>query len=277
VALAVLLAFSIFFTAEGRVAGKTVAEGPQATELPIIMYHEVKPQKPGRYSVTPNEFESDLSYIEENGYTTITMTELIDYVYGIGDLPQKPIMLTFDDGYENNYVYAFPLLKKYGMKAVLSIVGIDTDLSTKDKQLGVKYANITWDEINEMIDSGCIEIENHTYDMHSITAKRTGCKRAAGETLAHYESVLSADLEKCQQQITANTGRTPNTFTYPFGSVSEESIPIIKKLGFYATLSCDEGINHITQNPAVLFGLERLPRFHGYTLSRTIKNGYALE
>ena len=97
--------------------------------LPIIMYHSLlKDEKyQGKYVLSPDLFESDLKYLEQNGYTTIVIQDLIDYFDKGTPLPEKPIMLTFDDGYYNNYLYAYPLLKKYNSKAVISINGFYTE------------------------------------------------------------------------------------------------------------------------------------------------------
>ena len=271
IALGLILVPSfVLLTARGlSTAGNE--QDPGAVKVIIMMYHEVKPQSTGKLSITPSEFESDLKSIRQNGYTTITMTDLIDYVEGIGKLPEKPIILTFDDGYQNNYLYAYPLLKEYNMKAVISVIASDTDECTKDKEQNIEVSQITWDEINEMMSSSCVEFQNHTYDMHKITSKRVGCKRAKGESLSHYDEVLSSDLMRCQQDFEVNTGFVPNTFTYPFGEVSKESVPILISLGFRATLSCDEGANYITRDPGVLFGLKRIPRFHSISLQRSIE------
>ena len=71
--------------------------------------------------------EQDFQYLKEQGYTAVLPDDLIAYANGEGQLPPKPILITFDDGYYNNYSYAFPLLKKYDMKAVISIVGNFTE------------------------------------------------------------------------------------------------------------------------------------------------------
>jgi hypothetical protein len=89
-----------------------------AIAVPIIMYHEVKTSKLGKDAISPYEFESDLKFLQENSYTPITMTQLIDYVYNDAALPENPIILSFDDGYLNNYVYAYPLLEQYQVKIV---------------------------------------------------------------------------------------------------------------------------------------------------------------
>ena len=88
------------------------AKTENGIELPIIMYHSVLKSRSGDYIVHPSEIENDLQYIQSKGYTTITMTDLINYVYNGTDIPEKPIIITFDDWYYNNIGYVFTILKK---------------------------------------------------------------------------------------------------------------------------------------------------------------------
>lgn len=243
----------------------------ESIAVPIIMYHGVKLSNPGRDVITPAEFENDLKYLKSCNYTTITMTDLINYVDGKIELPEKPIILSFDDGYYNDYVYAYPLLKKYHMKIVLSIIGKSTDDFSRVIDVNLNYSHVTWGQINEMMQSGLVEIQNHTYNMHSITRSRVGCQRNKGETLSHYETALTEDINKLQKEIELKTGSLPNTFTYPYGKACEESYPIIKKLGFRASLTCDWGVNVITKNPENLYDLKRIGRQHGTSLQAALQ------
>lgn len=241
------------------------------TLVPIFMYHEVKPFKTRKDVITPYELESDLKYLKSNHYTTITMTDLINYADGKGNLPEKSIILSFDDGYLNNYVYGYPLLKKYNIKIVLSIIGKNTDDFTRIPDNNLDYSHVTWDQINEMKESGLVEIQNHTYNLHSITHTRFGCQKNKGESLAHYEQVMTKDIVGLQNEISSKTGFIPNTFTYPYGKVCKESYPIIKGLGFKASLTCDYGVNVITKDPEKLYGLKRICRVHGVTLQAALQ------
>lgn len=238
--------------------------------VPILMYHEVKLTNAGRDVITPGEFEEDLNYLKTAGYTTVTMGDLIDYVYDAKPLPEKPVVLTFDDGYLNNYVYVFPLLKKYHTKIVLSIIGKNTDDFTYIPDDNINYSHVTWKQLKEMSDSGLVEVQNHTYDLHKITRSRFGCGKRQGETQAHYEKALTDDLGRLQSEIRIFTGRTPTTFTYPYGKVSSDSLPILKEMGFKASLSCDYGVNLLSDDPDTLFGLKRICRLHGVSAQKSI-------
>lgn len=224
--------------------------------VPIIMYHSILKSQSGNYIIHPNVLEKDLLYIKEKGYTTITMSDLINYVYNNTSLPEKPIIITFDDGHYNNLGYAVPILKKYNMKAVISIVGKYTDTFSQTDEANMNYGYLRWKDINELISSGTIEFQNHTYNLHTI-GSRNGAKKKYGETKEQYQTILSNDIQKLQNEFKENTGYVPNTFTYPFGAISNDSLTIIEQLGFKASLSCEKGVNHITKDKNCLYCLKR--------------------
>ena len=167
------------------------------------------------------------------------------------------IVISFDDGYYNNYYYAHPLLKKHNAKAVISIVGKMSDEFSNHHDENPAYAHLTWDHILKMHLSGHWEIQNHSYNCHSYE-KRNGVSQAATETDADYESFLMSDLCHLQDMIAYVTGVAPNTFTYPFGAFSENTDDIVRKIGFKATLSCTEGVSTIKKgDPDCLYKLKR--------------------
>lgn len=230
-------------------------------DVPIIMYHSVlkSAKKQTKYIVTPSQLESDMLWLKSNGYTTVFIQDLINYVYNGTPLPTKPIILTFDDGYYNNLTYLYPLLKKYDMKAVISIIGRYSEEYSNTLDLNPAYAHLTWDNINELNSSGLVEILNHSFNMHS-TDIRKGCKILSGESFAEYKTVLAEDIMKTQELLNINCGITPIAFTYPFGYMCDESEEILKELGFKASLSCYEKTNHITRDEACLYMLKRFNR-----------------
>ncbi len=235
-----------------------------SVEIPILMYHGILKDKKlqGKYVIGPDLLESDLRYLKEHGYTTIVMQDLIDYTNG-GSLPEKPIMITFDDGYYNNYLYAFPLMKEYDCKMVFSPIGRYADQYTQEPDTRASYAHASWDMINEMIQSGYIEVQNHSYNMHANTGQRNGAKKKKGEDIETYKKVLTDDVMHAQQVIEEHTGWTPTTFVYPFGAISDVSLEILKEMGFQATLTCAQKTNYITRDPECLYGLNRFLRPNG--------------
>lgn len=235
-------------------------------KLPIIMYHHIieKQDRLNKFAITPAQFENDLKYLKENGFETITIKELVAHVYDNSPLPEKPIIITFDDGQESFYEYAYPLLKKYNMSAVLSIVGSFTDTYSEIEDHNVIYSYLTWKEINEMSNSPYVEIANHTYNMHSVDKGRKGCSKKAGESLEQYRAVLEEDILKLQNEILMYTGHEAITFTYPFGKFSKETKDILKDFGFSAIFNCAEVVNVIDKsNPDFLYNLGRFNRPHG--------------
>lgn len=234
-------------------------------DVPILMYHSIlkDPQKAGKYVISPKQLESDLMYIKDKGYNTILMADLINYVYNNIPLPEKPIMLTFDDGYYNNYYYAYPLFQKYNAKAVISAVGKYTDFFSDNGDNNPNYSNITWGQMKEMMASGLVEIQNHSYNLHSVTKKRNGTKKKMWEDPLEYKLLLYKDIKTMQDKMTQNTNYTPTTFTYPFGGISEESVEVLKEIGFKASLSCLNGINKISRDKEDLFHLKRILRPSG--------------
>lgn len=240
---------------------ETSAEMSSASEiqLPVIMYHSILRYsgKNNKYIITPELFEKDLIYIKKQGYTPVFMKDVIAFVDGKGRLPQKPIVLTFDDGYYNNYYYASPLLEKHNMKAVISVVGKMSDEYSDSPDKNPNYAHVSWDDILKMHLSGYWEIQNHSYNCHSYT-DRNGVSQVSNESYDHYRDFLISDIAHLQDKIAYVTGVTPSTFTYPFGAFNDNTDEILKEIGFKATLSCTEGVSTVSKgDPDCLFKLKR--------------------
>ena len=189
-------------------------------------------------------------------------------------LPEKPIVLSFDDGYYNNYVYVLPLLRQYAARIVFSLLGRNTDDFTEWPSESIDYAHVTWDQLNEMLDTGLVEVQNHSYDLHSYMPERYGCLPNAGESETDYAQLLRTDLQRLQDELAEHTGRTPDTFAYPYGKYSDLTDTVLRGMGFQATLSCDWGINRLTHDPACLYRLRRICRSHGQPLSAALERAY---
>lgn len=233
--------------------------------MPVIMYHSVYNGNPEEYIVTPTQFENDLSWLSENGCTSVTAQQLTDYVNGKGELPEKPVMITLDDGCYNNLSDVLPLLEKYNMHAIVSVVGQYTDVTAQNDPHIPAYSYLTWEDIQHLTDSGYVEIGNHTYNMHSFKGTRQGCSINSGETEEQYRALLMEDLSRMQNEIHRNTGKLPIVFAYPFGFRSAEATPVIRELGFTITLTCTEKPNYISRDPDCLYGLNRYNRSGFYS------------
>jgi peptidoglycan/xylan/chitin deacetylase (PgdA/CDA1 family) len=230
----------------------------------IIMYHLVteKGKYIGKYGITPTELEADLKYLKENGYRTVVMADLIAFVQRGKKLPKKPVVLTFDDGNTGDLNYVLPLLEKYDMKAVFSVIGEAAERFTKEQAAkpNAKFPNLTWPQIKEMHDSGLCEIQSHGYNLHG----RGGAGKRGGEATAVYHARLRADLQRLQSLCHEHLEFTPTTFTYPLGVIHKDAQAVLEELGFVATLSCQEGMNRLIQgDPKCLMRLKRSNRPSG--------------
>lgn len=265
--LALCAVVALIGTAKLSRAVYQTSSQPEILKLPVVMYHQItkNPTRAGQYCVTHSELENDLKYIKEKGYTPITTSSLLRHVYDSEPLPDKPIMLTFDDGYETVYSYLLPLLKKYGMCAVASVVGAYTDMFTQLDDHTLSYSYMNWDEVSELANGEHIEIQSHSYDLHKLNnSGRNGAKKVSGESTHEYSAFLNYDLGKMQSLMEEKTGYKPTAFTYPYGCYSKESKDILKSMGFSAAFVCEERINYIdTENTDWLYRIGRYNRPHG--------------
>ena len=254
----VICLLAVLFTAVRTVCADKSEEKP--VFLPAIMYHSVFTDTPEEYAVTPVQLENDLKWLYDNDYNSVTAQQLCDYVYNGGTLPENPVLITLDDGYYNNLSVLLPLLEKYDMHAIVSVVGIYTDVNAPADPHVPEYSYLTWEDINVLLSSGRIEIGNHTYNMHSLYKGRKGCMKKDSETESDYADALRSDISLLQDKIMENTGTLPFVFTYPFGAFSRESLPVIYDSGFLITLTCREAPNYITREPVCLYGIGRYNR-----------------
>jgi len=230
-------------------------------KIAVVMYHGLidDTSKQNKYFIDPKYFEEDLKYLNENGFQTIFASELINHFEKNTPLPEKPVLLTFDDGYYNNYTFAYPLLKKYNCKAVISPIGYPADEAVKETKQNTFYSQCTWKQLKEMSDSGLVEIQNHTYNLHHIDNGRNGAKNNTDESFEAYKKLLSDDLLKFNQRMFEEIGKYPESVVFPFGARSKQSIEIVKSLGFKAAFDCEEKINTLS-SPEDLFYIHRFLR-----------------
>lgn len=228
----------------GILSAAIYAENESGNSFIGLMYHQVlkDESRAGKYIITPNELESDLAYLSENGYVSVLPSQLVKIREQGGRLPEKTVVITFDDGYETGLYYVLPLLKKYGMKAVINVVGSYTDEYSRINEEGkhLSYAYLTWNEIKKLSDSGYVEIGNHTYDMHSYNGERNGCARKENESDEQYRTVLYEDVARLSDKLQRVTGKRPVAFAYPFGSLCEGSAEIIGSAGISVFMACCE-------------------------------------
>ncbi|MBI3755206.1 MAG: polysaccharide deacetylase family protein [Deltaproteobacteria bacterium] len=107
--------------------------------VPVFMYHHVSPHKGDMVTVTPDVFEAQMRFLKEAGYRTLSVDELVEIADGNLEIKEKAVVVTFDDGYLDNYVYAFPVLKKYNIKATIFVV---TDWVEKSSEFVGAYGHM---------------------------------------------------------------------------------------------------------------------------------------
>ena len=244
---------------------------PEPINLPIVLYHQIsnKPSKLGAYVITEEEFEQDLILFKEKGFTTVTVADLIDFVNDKSDLPEKPIMLTFDDGAQSDYIYALPLLEKHEMKAVFFIVGKYTDdYSKPDVVKNVDYAHLCWDEVREMYKSEFVEFQSHSYELHENTL--VGALPTKNESDEEYTLRIKEDLGRLNSGFEENTGKAPIAFACPFGCFSDRVKEAVRNAGFSVIFTSHQKINTLSGDPEELFSLGRYLRTHNKNMQNLI-------
>ena len=240
---------------------KTPPPEPESVRLPILMYHHVLNSRTGKYIVNEKQLEQDFIFLKNEGYTPVFLSEVIDWVDGRGNLPKKPIVLTFDDGHYSNLHYALPLAKKHDVKFMVFPVTAFSKFTTESNDhSNPNYSHLTWLQIREMAESGLVEFGNHSHNMHKIRP-RFGVLRTKSETVDAHREKLTNDLETAQTLIEQSGAPRPTSFAYPFGKYSKQTQAIVKDMGFRAILTCSEGVSVIKRNhPESLYELKRFNR-----------------
>ncbi len=235
--------------------------------LPVLMYHQILPEAGGSpYVITPGQLESDLITLRDNGYTTVTAWDLIDYTHKKKPLPEKPVLLSFDDGYESDYVYVYPLLRKYDAKAVFFIIGKYADLFSGDVYKDISYSHISWPQIAEMHLSGLAEFHSHTYDKHQGRDVLRG-----GRSFETYEKAIAGDFRLLNERYFNHIGSVPAALACPFGLYDEDLKKAVRRFGYNAIFTSHACLNVLTGSPDELYGLGRFNRSGGFDLAKSIR------
>lgn len=253
----------------------SLSDSRDSVDIPILMYHSISKDASGEneYTISKARFEGDLKWLRDNDYTTIFTSQLAAFVNEGAMLPTKPVIISFDDGFANNYLYAYPLLQKYNMKAVIALIGAESDRSSDDIYRNPEHSNLTWGEAALLSKSGLIEFASHTYDLHSISGDRKGADKKPGESAADYRQVLTADLVKNQELIETAAGRAPLTFAWPFGAYPPDRSgdPILKDVGFDVTFTSYQHTSTVNRGqPESLYGLGRYLRTPSFDINKII-------
>ena len=254
------------------IAVAAAAATPATIELPILMYHKVAKSHPTKYVVTTEQLTADFQALHDAGYTPVFLREVTAWVNGTGELPERPVVITFDDGQYNNLCYVLPIAQKFNFKYEINPVTAYSEKSMHDHDTtNPRYSNLSWDALREANASGLIEIGNHSHNLHR-TSPRYGVGQKRGESLAEYTQVLHEDIGHAQDLLTACGIPAPTVFAYPFGKYSSSTREILLEMGFNVLLTCNEHTNTITQgDPTCLHSLGRFNRSGNATTTQIMK------
>ena len=224
---------------------------PVREPMPVLMYHHMVPggEDCNAMTVTPGKFRSDLDTILAKGYTPVLPRELA----AEESLPEKPILITFDDGYRSNYDLVYPILREYGVKACISIIVLMPDLPTDNF--------CTWEQLREMTDSGLVEVGSHSYRLHNLGEDKgnyekdgtNGVERRPGESDGDFQARVLDDIQKSHDRIAAELGSV-TCFAYPFGCTDPDAKALVDAL-FPVSLMT------VPQCADLAKGLHDLPRY----------------
>ncbi len=200
----------------------------------ILMYHSVDANKPqDGLNIHPNHFEQQLNLLIKQGYSFLTALELAEKVnQGECDF-NKTALITFDDGFENNYTQAFPILEKLGVKATIY-------LTYKSPDIKMKLLN--QEQIKTMVDSGLIEFGAHTISHVNLT------------TISDEEAL--EEIVQSKEQTENLTSKPCVSFAYPYGRFNEAHVEMIKNAGFTSSVTTKKRLK--VPNVDMLFSLPRL-------------------
>lgn len=221
-------------------------------DIPIITYHDIiLDGNANSLQVTKDRFEQDMQFLKDNNYTPLLVCDVLDIAVNNKELPENPIMITFDDGYLSNYTYAFPILKQTQMKAVISV----TTSNIRDEFGNGNPNFISFDNCKEMYDSGLVDIENHTHDLHNrstygeyVINGTNGIGQIKGESNDDYYDRLYADLSLATKKIEQYVGNTVKYFAYPYGQTEKIALDVLNDIGIELAVTTKSGYATINGN-----------------------------
>lgn len=213
--------------------------------VPIICYHHVCEDNPSKSSiiVTNEKFTEHLKTLKDNDYTTLTMSQLYDYLFNNKPIPEKSVMITFDDGYNDNYSNAFPILKKFNMNATIFVISSLVDTAPY----------MTSSQVKELSDYG-IDIQSHTANHADLI------------TLS-YENQLKEFIDS-KIALEKVTGKSINSIAYPLGHFNKDSKKAAKEAGYSMGFTIDRGYADRADSP---FQLNRICVDYTYKPSHLLK------
>ncbi|MHB8623214.1 MAG: polysaccharide deacetylase family protein [Sulfuricaulis sp.] len=232
-----------------------------ARAVPVLMYHHVGPH-PGLVTVSPATFEAHMAYLARQGYHALGADEFLEFIQGQRALAARNVLITFDDGYLDNYVYAYPILKRYGLKATIfaitGLIGEGTPRgylgagqlpATLDHRGGkaalakgrADEVMLRWSEIETMEASGAVEVHSHTH-MHQRWDQMYAASPQRLEALAK-------DLAQTRAALKQHLGKASRHLCWPWGYFEPEYQAMAAQLGFNAQYTTVRGVNLVGDDP----------------------------
>jgi poly-beta-1,6-N-acetyl-D-glucosamine N-deacetylase len=205
--------------------------------VPVIMYHDIRAKKEVFFDVTPQEFEAALQSIQKQGLTPISVDQLLTHLRTGLPLPEKPILLTFDDGYAGQYEFVYPLLKKYQYPGVFSIY---TD--KLDKKLG--RPGITWEQLKEMAADPLV-----TISAHSVTHPKDVSQLP--------DDKLQYEVRQSKKILEERLGVEIHVFTYPEGNYDARVTKFIEAAGYWGAFTMDDNNEGFAGQSESLLAIKR--------------------
>jgi len=233
-----------------------------ANAVPVLMYHHISPA-PGLVTVAPSTFRAQMTMLARAGYTTLSAAQLHGYLNGTQAVPEKSVVITFDDGYLDNYVYAYPVLKQLGLHAIIFAVtgwigegparafdgdGEPLPLCPSHKACKAAIASgqadavmLRWSEIRAMEASGVIEVHSHTHS-HIRWDKEY-------ENPDTRLKMLREDLERSRHALREQTGHDSTHLCWPWGYYETPYVNAAVSAGFSTIYTAVKGIAQTNSDP----------------------------
>lgn len=208
------------------------------SRVPVIMYHDILPEKEVFFDVTPAEFEADLQLIQQKGLTPISLNQLVGHLSTGLPLPEKPILLSFDDGYQGHYDYVYPLLKQYGYPGAFSIY-----TNKVGKKLG--RSSLTWQQVREMAADPLMTIAAHSISHPPDLGELS-------------ENQMRDEIVQSKQILETELGIPINYFVYPEGKYNNRVQDWVQQAGYRAALTMNDAVDLYAGASKNLLSIERI-------------------
>lgn len=202
--------------------------------VPMLCYHDLSRHPVNDMMNTPANFEAQMKWLKETGYHTLTMDQLVGFMSKGEHIPPRSIVLTFDDGYEGVYRYAYPILKQNHMHAVLFLVTGMVGSTGGDMQ------HLTWKQVAAMDHSGVVEAEVHCGLMHEDLAKRWQDERRHGKPHTDIEHDLSVAKETLERRL----HKKVRYLAWPYGDYTRSLVTLAQRMGYVGFVTTAYGVNH---------------------------------